>query len=45
MDNKKSVIDDSKWQAKADPSKWPSYEIYPATMLDYGLLLNHTSLN
>ena len=40
MDSKKSAIGDSKWQAIADASKWPSYEIYPASNWNYGLLLN-----
>ncbi len=39
MDSKKSAIGDSKWQASADPSKWPSYEIYPASQWNYGLVL------
>ena len=40
MDSKQSAIGDSKWQANADQSKWPSYEIYPASMWNYGLALN-----
>ena len=40
MDSKASAIGDSKWQADADQSKWPSYEIYPASMWNYGLALN-----
>ena len=44
MDSKKSAIGDSKWQASADPSQWPSYEIYPASMWNYGLLLHNTAL-
>jgi len=40
QDSKKSVTDDSKWQASADPAKWPAYEIYPASAWNYGLLLN-----
>lgn len=44
MDSKKSAIGDSKWQANADPSKWPSYEIYPAGMWNYGLLLEDKPL-
>lgn len=40
MDSKKSAIGDSKWQADADQTKWPSYEIYPASMWNYGLALN-----
>lgn len=45
MDSKKSAIGDSKWQASADPSKWPAYEIYPAAMWNYGLVLNNTPLS
>ena len=37
MDSKESAIGDSKWQANADQTKWPSYEIYPASMWNYGL--------
>ncbi len=40
MDSKASAIGDSKWQADADQSKWPSYEIYPTSMWNYGLPLN-----
>jgi hypothetical protein len=39
-DSKATAIGDSKWQENADPQKWPSYEIYPATAWNYGLLLN-----
>ena len=31
---------DSKWQAGADPSKWPAYEIFPASLWNYGLVLD-----
>ncbi|MEO6229242.1 MAG: beta-L-arabinofuranosidase domain-containing protein [Ferruginibacter sp.] len=44
MDSKKSAIGDSKWQANVDQALWPSYEIYPASMWNYGLLLNNQSL-
>lgn len=44
MDSKQSAIGDSKWQENADPSKWPSYEIYPASMWNYGLLLKEQPL-
>jgi len=40
MDSKQSAIGDSKWQANADQTKWPAYEIYPASMWNYGLALN-----
>ncbi|MEO7767250.1 MAG: beta-L-arabinofuranosidase domain-containing protein [Ferruginibacter sp.] len=44
MDSKQSAIGDSKWQANVDQSKWPSYEIYPAGMWNYGLMLNQQPL-
>ena len=44
MDSKQSAIGDSKWQANVDQSQWPSYEIYPASMWNYGLVLNGQSL-
>ncbi|MFT4017661.1 MAG: glycoside hydrolase family 127 protein [Agriterribacter sp.] len=44
MDGKKAVQWDSKFQASADQSKWPSYEIYPANMWNYGLVLNDQPL-
>ena len=44
MDSKASAIGDSKWQPNADQTKWPSYEIYPASMWNYGLALNERPL-
>ena len=41
MNSKASAIGDSKWQANADESKWPAYEIYPLSNWNYGLLLNN----
>jgi len=37
-DSKASAIGDSKWQEDADPSKWPSYEILPASDWNYGVV-------
>lgn len=37
-DSKASAIGDSRWQENVDASKWPSYEIYPASAWNYGLL-------
>jgi DUF1680 family protein len=43
-DSKSSAQQDAKWQAQADQSKWPSFEIFPASQWNYGLLLNNTPL-
>ncbi len=44
MDSKKSAIGDSKWQAAVDQTQWPSFEIYPLSMWNYGLVLNNKPL-
>jgi Beta-L-arabinofuranosidase, GH127 len=44
MDSRQSAIGDSKWQANADQTKWPSYEIYPASLWNYGLRLTNKPL-
>jgi hypothetical protein len=38
--SKETAVADAKWQESADPAKWPTYEIYPASAWNYGLLLN-----
>lgn len=38
-DSRKTAIGDSKWQPNADQSQWPSYEIFPKSAWNYGLLL------
>jgi hypothetical protein len=38
----KTAIGDSGWQKTADPSKWLSYEIQPASPWNYGLVLDAT---
>src|SRR6185312_10415345 len=45
MDSKKASQQDSKWQASADQTKWPAYEIYPASKWNYGLLLTDQPLD
>ena len=37
-DSKASAIGDSKWQENADPSKWPSHEILPASDWNFGIV-------
>lgn len=44
VDSKETAIHDSKWQKNADPTKWPSYEIYPKTPWNYALVLNEKNL-
>lgn len=43
-DSKLYAQQDAKWQENADQSKWPSFEIFPASQWNYGLLLNNTPL-
>ena len=38
VDSKKTAIGDSGWQPEADPAKWPSFEIHPASPWNYGLV-------
>ncbi|WP_165021438.1 beta-L-arabinofuranosidase domain-containing protein [Dysgonomonas sp. ZJ279] len=40
VDSKASAIGDSKWQETADPTKWPTYEIYPKSAWNYSLVLD-----
>ena len=37
FDSKETAQYDSKWQANADPSQWPSFEIQPGSAWNYGL--------
>ncbi|PWK80541.1 DUF1680 family protein [Mucilaginibacter oryzae] len=39
-DNLKDAQGDSHWQPTADPSKWPSFNIYAASPWNYGLLID-----
>jgi len=41
-DSKSTAIGDSGWQKDADAEKWPSFEIYPNSQWNYGILLNKT---
>jgi Beta-L-arabinofuranosidase, GH127 catalytic domain/Beta-L-arabinofuranosidase, GH127 middle domain len=36
----RTAIGDSDWQKTADPVQWPSFEIYPTTPWNYGLVLD-----
>lgn len=45
MDSKKAAMWDSKWQANADQTKWPAYEIYPAGLWNFGLLVTDKPLS
>ena len=35
-----TTVSDSRWQADADASKWPSFELHAASAWNYGLLLD-----
>jgi hypothetical protein len=39
-----TAIWDSKWQKTADPSKWPSYEIFPESPWNYALAVDKDNL-
>lgn len=39
-----TAIWDSKWQKTADPSKWPSYEIFPESPWNYALAVDKENL-
>jgi len=41
VDSRQAAMSDSKWQAGADPSKWPAYEIFPGSLWNYGLVLDN----
>ena len=40
VDSRQAAMWDSHWQSGADPAKWPAYEIFPASLWNYGLLLD-----
>ncbi len=37
-----TTVSDARWQADADASKWPSFELHPESAWNYGLLLDDT---
>ena len=39
-DSTRTAIGDSHWQKNADASQWPSFEIFPTTPWNYGLVLD-----
>ncbi|MGA2247565.1 MAG: beta-L-arabinofuranosidase domain-containing protein [Verrucomicrobiota bacterium] len=39
-DSTRTAMGDSGWQASADPSQWPSFEIVPTTPWNYALVVN-----
>lgn len=40
-----TAIWDSKWQAGADPEKWPAYEITPVSPWNYGIIINDSNIS
>jgi len=40
VDSSKTAIGDSHWQKTADPAQWPSFDYYPTTPWNYGLVLD-----
>jgi hypothetical protein len=42
VDGRQNAQGDSGWQPGADPSKWPTYEILPASAWNYGLVQKPT---
>lgn len=43
LDPTKVAIFDSRWQATANTSEWPAFEIHPTTPWNYGLVLDASS--
>ena len=44
QDSKATAIGDSRWQENADVTAWPSYEIFPGSPWNYGLLVDPKQL-
>lgn len=40
----KTAIHDARWQAGADPTQWPAYQIFPDSPWNYGLILDKKNL-
>ena len=45
VESDKTAIHDSKWQKGVEKENWPSYEIYPNSPWNYGLILDKNNLN
>jgi hypothetical protein len=45
LQSDETAIGDSKWQKGADTDQWPSYEIYPDSPWNYGLILDKSNLD
>jgi hypothetical protein len=43
--SKSTAVGDSKWQENVNQEKWPSWQIFPTTPWNYGLLLDENNLN
>ena len=41
--SEKNAIRDSRWQKNVDKKMWPTYEIYPGSNWNYGLILDKNS--
>ena len=44
LESDETAIRDSKWQKDADTKNWPSYEIYPDSPWNYGLVFDEQNL-
>jgi hypothetical protein len=42
MDSRSSAIGEARWQPNVDESKWPSFELFPESPWNYGLLQDET---
>jgi DUF1680 family protein len=44
-DSRKGALAEAKWQASADPAKWPAFEILPGSKWNYGIPQDKIDLN